>query len=154
MPSVTPGETPSLSNCWTWFSEGDSSYHALQVDLRRRFSGGFLLRGVYTFSRTIDDGDSLNQTTAANAPGLVSNPFNLRADKGLATFDVRSVAVINALSAFPFGRRQSFATNLKCWSNNFVAARSVASIVNVQSGFPFTPQLSYTPSNKGDTRNT
>jgi hypothetical protein len=29
----------------------------------------------------------------------------------------------------------------------------VNSIVTVQSGFPFTPQLSYNPSNNGDTRN-
>src|SRR5713226_312848 len=80
IPANTPRANPNLVNTWTWFSEGDSSYHALQLDFRRRFSRGFLLRGVYTFSRTIDDGDSLNQTTAANAPGLVSDPFNLRAD--------------------------------------------------------------------------
>ena len=30
---------------------------------------------------------------------------------------------------------------------------SVNSIVTIQSGFPFTPQLSYNPSNNGDTRN-
>jgi len=30
---------------------------------------------------------------------------------------------------------------------------SVAGILAVQSGFPFTPQLSYNPSNTGDTRN-
>jgi hypothetical protein len=153
IPANTPRANPNLANTWTWFSEGDSSYHALQVDLRRRFRHGFLLRGVYTFSRTIDDGDSLNQTTAANAPGLVSNPFNLRADKGLATFDVRSVAVINALYALPFGRGQSFANNLKGWSDKLVGGWSVSSIVTVQSGFPFTPQLSYNPSNNGDTRN-
>jgi hypothetical protein len=29
----------------------------------------------------------------------------------------------------------------------------VTSIVTAQSGFPFTPQLSYNPSNNGDTRN-
>jgi hypothetical protein len=153
IPANTPRANPNLANTWTWFSEGDSSYHALQVDLRRRFRHGFLLRGVYTFSRTIDDGDSLNQTTAANAPGLVSNPFDLRADKGLATFDVRNVAVINALYTLPFGRGQSFANNLKPWSNNFVGGWSVSSIVTLQSGFPFTPQLSYNPSNNGDTRN-
>ena len=74
-------------NTWTWFSEGVSSYHALEVDVRRRFSRGLSLRGVYTFSKALDDGDSLNQTTAGNAPGLAANPLNLRADKGLATFD-------------------------------------------------------------------
>src|SRR5712664_2627928 len=153
IPANTPRANPNLANTWTWFSEGDSSYHALQVDLRRRFSHGFLLRGVYTFSRTIDDGDSLNQTTAANAPGLVSNPFSLRADKGLATFDVRNVAVINALYSLPFGRGQPFANHIDGWRNNLVSGWSLSSVVTLQSGFPFTPQLSYNPSNNGDTRN-
>jgi hypothetical protein len=153
IPSGTPRANSTLANTWTWFSVGTSSYHALQVDLRRRFSHGLSLRGVYTFSKTLDDGDSLNQTTAANAPGLVSNPMNLRADKGLATFDVRNIAVINALYTLPFGRGQSFANNFEGWSDNFVSGWSVSSIVTAQSGFPFTPQLSYNPSNNLDTRN-
>ena len=150
---ATPRANPTLANTWTWFSEGTSSYHALQVDLRRRFSHGLLLRGVYTLSKTIDDGDSLNQTAAANAPGLVSNPFNLAADKGLATFDVRNIALINAVYSLPFGHGQHFANGLEGWREGLVAGWSVSSIVTAQSGFPFTPQLSYNPSNNGDTRN-
>ena len=127
---------PALANTWTYFSEGDSSYQALQVDLNHRFSSGFALRGVYTRSKTIDDGDSLNSTTSGGEPALASNPFNLRADRGLANFDVRNVAVINASYAPKFARG---------WTLN--------SIVTLQGGFPFTPQLSYNPSNNGDTRN-
>jgi len=153
IPAGAPRANPTLANTWTWFSEGTSSYHALQVDLRRRFSHGLSLRGVYTFAKTLDDGDSLNQTTAANAPGLASNPLNLRADKGLATFGVKNVAVINALYTLPFGRGQSFANGIEGWSNNLVAGWSVSSIITAQSGFPFTPQLSYNPSNNLDTRN-
>jgi hypothetical protein len=150
---ATPRANPAIANTWTWFSRGDSSYHAMQVDLRRRFSHGLSLRGVYTFSRTLDDGDSLNQTTAGNAPGLVSNPFNLRADKGLATFDVRNVAVINALYALPFGNGKAFARGLEGWRNALVSGWSLSSLFTAESGFPFTPQLSYNPSNNGDTRN-
>jgi hypothetical protein len=153
IPSGAPRANAALANTWTWFSEGASSYNALQVDLRRRFSHGLLLRGVYTFSKTLDDGDSLNQTTAGNAPGLASNPLNLAADKGLATFGVKNVAVINALYTLPFGRGQSFANSFEGWSNNLVTGWSVSSIITAQSGFPFTPQLSYNPSNNGDTRN-
>jgi hypothetical protein len=142
-----------LANTWTWFSQGTSSYHALQLDLRRRLSHGFLLRGVYTYSRTIDDGDSLNQTTAANAPGLVSNPFNLGADKGLATFDVRNIAVTSVLYALPFGRGKKFGNTLEGWRNGWASGWSLSSNITAQSGFPFTPQLSYNPSNNGDTRN-
>lgn len=153
IPAGAPRANPALANTWTWFSLGTSSYHALQIDFRRRFSHGFLLHGVYTFSKTLDDGDSLNQTTAANAPGLVSNPFNLGADKGLATFDVRNAAVVNALYGLPFGSGQAFANRFEGWRNGLVGGWSVSSIITAQSGFPFTPQLSYNPSNNGDTRN-
>jgi hypothetical protein len=153
IPAGAPKANPALANTWTWFSRGDSSYHALQIDLRRRFSRGLSLRGVYTWSKTLDDGDSVNQTTAGNAPGLVSNPFNLHADKGLATFDVRNVAVINALYALPFGQGQPLANGLQGWTNRLISGWSVAGILTAQSGFPFTPQLSYNPSNSGDTRN-
>ncbi|HUO33365.1 MAG TPA: carboxypeptidase regulatory-like domain-containing protein [Candidatus Acidoferrum sp.] len=155
IPAGTPKANPSptLANTWTWFSEGVSSYNALQVDLRRRFSHGLSLRGVYTWSKALDDGDSLNQTTAGNAPGLASNPLNLRADYGPATYDVRNLGVINAIYQLPFGHGQAFGGNLEGWKNGFAGGWSVASIITAQSGFPFTPQLSYNPSNNGDTRN-
>jgi hypothetical protein len=153
IPAGTPRVNPALANTWTWFSRGDSSYQSLQAELRKRFSHGLTFRGVYTFSKTLDDGDSLNQTTAGNAPGLVANPFNLRADKGLATFDVRNSVVVNALYALPFGRGERFAAGLTRWGDRLVSGWSVAGILTAQSGFPLTPQLSYNPSNNGDTRN-
>ncbi len=153
IPSGTPKPTPSLANTWTWFSEGVSTYNALQVDVTRRISQGLSVRGVYTWSKTLDDGDSLNQTTAGNAPGLVSNPFDLAVDKGLATFNVSNIGVINAIYELPFGTGKPYANDQNGWKNYLVGGWSVASVITAQSGFPFTPQLSYNPSNSGDTRN-
>jgi len=153
IPAGTPKANPAIANTWTWFSEGTSTYNALQVDLRRRFSHGLLLRGVFTFAKTLDDGDSLNQTTAGNAPGLVSNPLNLAADKGLATFNVEHVGVVNALYELPFGRGQRFANGSSGFARAAISGWSISSIIAAQTGFPFTPQLSYNPSNNGDTRN-
>jgi hypothetical protein len=123
------------------------------VDLSRRFSHGLSFRGVYTFSKALDDGDSMNQTTAGNAPGLVSNPYNLRADKGLATFNVTNLAVLNAVYSLPFGHGEKYASDLEGWKGQLASGWSLTSIVTLQSGFPLTPQLSYNPSNNGDTRN-
>jgi len=145
--------SPLIANTWTWFSLGDSSYNALQVDFTHRFSRGLSIRGVYTWSKALDDGDSVNGTTAANAPGLVSNPYNLRADWGLATYDVRNIGVVNALYDLPFGRGRTHANGLEGWANGFVSGWSVMSIVTLQDGFPFTPQLGYNPSNNKDNRN-
>ncbi|MGC1493485.1 MAG: hypothetical protein WA798_19130, partial [Candidatus Acidiferrum sp.] len=46
-----------------------------------------------------------------------------------------------------------YASDLGGWENGLVSGWSVASIITAQTGFPFTPQLSYNPSNSGDTRN-
>jgi carboxypeptidase family protein len=153
IPVGAPKANPALANTWTWFSRGDSSYHALQAEMQRRLSHGLTFRGVYTFAKTLDDGDSLNQTTAGNAPGLVSNPFNLAADKGLATFHVKHSAVVDALYALPFGSGEKFASGLHGFADRLLSGWSVGGILIAQSGFPFTPQLSYNPSNNGDTRN-
>jgi hypothetical protein len=150
---TTTKANPAIANTWTWFSEGVSSYNALQVDVNRRFSGGLMVRGVYTFSKVLDDGDSLNATTSGGGPALASNPFNLRSDWGLGTFDVRHVAVANATYALPVGRGKRFLAGLQGFGNAAVSGWMVNSIVTLQGGFPFSPQLSYNPSNNGDTRN-
>jgi len=153
IPAGAPRANPLLANTWTWFSVGTSTYHALQVDATRRFTHGLSFRGVYTFSKALDDGDSINQTTAGNAPGLVSNPLNLATDKGRATYDVTHIGVINALYALPFGHGQTYGSGVGGWSAGLISGWSVSSIVTLQTGFPLTPQLSYNPSNNGDTRN-
>ena len=153
IPAGTPKANPTLANTWTWFSHGDSNYNALQADLNHRFSHGLSLRGSYTWSKALDDGDSLNGTTAGNAPGLVSNPLNLTSDYGLATYDVRNAAVISAIYMLPFGHGQALGSGLDGWRGSLASGWFVNSIVTLQSGFPFTPQLSYNPSNNGDTRN-
>ena len=56
----TQPATPACAGTWTWFSLGESSYNALQMDVNHRFSQGLSLRGVYTWSKALDDGDSLN----------------------------------------------------------------------------------------------
>src|SRR6202044_2530589 len=39
-PSGAPLANPTLANTTTWFSEGLSSYNALQIDVNRRFQHG------------------------------------------------------------------------------------------------------------------
>jgi hypothetical protein len=156
-PTATGGSparpNPRLANTWTWMSEGNSSYNALQVDINRRFSRGLSLRGVYTFSKVLDDGDSYNGTAAGNAPGLVSNPYNIRADWGLGTFDVRNVGVISATYDLPLGHGRHWLGGTNGFGGALVSGWAANSVVTLQDGFPFTPQLSYNPSNDGDTRN-
>jgi hypothetical protein len=145
--------TASLANTWTYFSEANSFYHSLQLDVNHRFGMGFALRGVYTWSKTLDDGDSLNATTSGNEPALASNPFNLHQDWGLANFDVRNAAAISGAYELPFGHGKYFLRDATGLGNTLASGWTLNGILTLQDGFPFTPQLSYNPSNTGDTRN-
>jgi hypothetical protein len=143
---------PAVANTTHWFSEGVSSYNGLEVDVNHTFSHGLQIRGVYTYSKALDDGDSMNTSVATNSPAFVSNPLNpLQSDYGRASFDVRSAAVINATYDLPFGRRTGSGDNR--WWNGAFGNWQISGIETLVSGLPFTPQLSYNPSNDGDSRN-
>ena len=137
-----PLANPQLGSTWTWISQGVSSYNALQLDLNRRFANGFSVRGIYTWSKALDDGDTLNASAAANAPGLAMETRNLRLDWGLATFDARHTASIALDYELPFARH-----------NRWLGRWGLESIFSARAGFPFTPELSFNPSNNGNTQN-
>jgi hypothetical protein len=152
-PKGAPLANPNLANTTTWFSEGLSSYNALEVDVNRRMSHGLQLRGVYTFSRSLDDGTALNSSVGSNAPGFVMFPLNPKLDWGLSNSDVRHLAVINGTYELPFGKGQRFFGGASGWRRKLASGWSLSGIETLQSGFPFTPALGFNPSNDGDSRN-
>ncbi len=150
--SGAPLANNALLNSTHWFSEGISSYNGLEVDLNRRVSHGLQFRGVYTFSKALDDGDSLNTSIATNSPAFASNPLDPKgSDYGRGSFDIRHIAVINATYDLPFGRKNTGGRTP--WWNRVIGDWQLSGIETVQTGLPFTPQLSYNPSNDGDGRN-
>ncbi len=142
---------PALTNSTHWFSEGVSSYNSLEADLTRHFSHGLQFRGVYTYSKTLDDGDSLNTSVATNSPAFAENPLDPRWDYGPGSFDIRHSGVVNASYELPFGRGAQ--AKGPVWHKQLLANWQLSGIETAQSGLPFTPQMSYNSANDGDTRN-
>jgi hypothetical protein len=142
---------PSVWNTTHWFSEGISSYNGLEVDANHQLSHGLQIRGVYTYSKSLNDGDSMNTSVATNSPAFASNPLDPMADYGRASFDIRNSGVISATYSLPFGRGTASAENSV--AKTLLGDWQISGIETILSGLPFTPQLSYNPSNDGDTRN-
>ena len=140
---------PALANSTTWFSQGISSYNGLEVDVTQRLTHGLQFRGVYTYSKGLDDGDNMNTSIATNSPAFTANPHDPMADYARASFDIRHSGVINATYNFPFGR----STAANQWINRLIDNWQLSGIETLQTGLPFTPQLGYNPSNDGDSRN-
>jgi hypothetical protein len=152
-PTGVANANPALANSTHWFSEGVSSYNSLQVDVNRHFSHGLQIRGVYTWSKSLDDGTAWNSSVASNAPGFVMFPLNPKLDYGPSTTDVSNLAVLNGTYELPFGTGRHFASSVTGWQQKLIGGWSTSAIVTLQSGLPFTPQLGYNLTNNGDSRN-
>jgi hypothetical protein len=144
---------PSVANTTSWFSAGSSSYNALEVDLRHNFQRGFQLRANYTYSKNLDDGSAWNTSVSSNTPAYVSVPQRPHLDWGPAATDVRHLAAINGSYELPFGRGHRFFSDAGALGDRLISGFTLSSIVNIQTGFPFSPQLGYNPTGSGDTRN-
>jgi hypothetical protein len=148
-----PLANPALASSWAWISQGNSSFNAMEVDLRRRFASGLDFRTSYTWSKSLDNGDTLNASASANAQGLAQNTADLRNDWGPSTFDLRQTVAVTGIYQLPFGSGKKWLGDSHGFERILVSGWSVNGIESYNTGFPFTPQLSFNPSNNGNTTN-
>ena len=121
--------------------------------MRRQLSHGLQLRGVYTWSKNMDDGSAWNTSVSANTPAFVSYPGNPKLDYGLAATNIGQAAAINGTWELPVGRGHLALGNDSTLAEQFIGGWSLNGIATLQSGFPFSPQLGYNPTGNGDSRN-
>src|SRR5262245_58543751 len=76
-----------------------STYHSLQLEIRRRMSKGLQLQGNYTFSKALTDTDGNVQSTLEAFHTL----RNLAEDKHRASFDQTHRFIANFIYELPFG---------------------------------------------------
>jgi hypothetical protein len=150
---TTTKANPALANSTSWWSGGSGNYNALIVDLRHDLSHGLQFRANYTWAKNLDDGSAWNTSVSANTPAFVEVPSLPHLDYGPAATDIRSSANINATYDLPFGNGKAFLSNTSKFTGHVISGWTLSTIANLQTGFPFSPQLGYNPTGSGDSRN-
>jgi hypothetical protein len=144
---------PYLGAGFFWYTEGNSSYNALQIDVSRRLSKGLQIRGNFTWSKNLDMNSAPTGAQASNAPQMVEDRNNLPMDYGPSAFNVAAQAGISATYELPFGRGKAIFGNADGLAERFVGGWQLNGIATLLSGFPFTPLDGSNRSGDGDTRN-
>ena len=144
---------PYLSGGFFWYTEGNSSYNALEIDLTRRWSHGLQFRGNYTWAKNLDMNSGLTGAQAQNQAQMVLDRNDLPRDWGLSALNVTSQASISATYEFPFGQGKRWLTHPGTLESRLVSGWQLNGIATLLSGFPFTPQVGSNRSGDGDTRN-
>jgi len=116
-------------------SEGNSSYHAMQWRIDRRFARGFLVTTSYTWSRNIDStsdgvGGADIQSGNGNRTSVPVAQGGLRLDRGPSHFDRSHRFTILYVWDVPGPSHGFWKQSLGGWS--------LAGITSFQSGAPFT----------------
>jgi hypothetical protein len=144
---------PSLGAGFFWYTEGNSRYNALQVDVIHRFSNGLQFRANYTWSKDLDINSGLTGAQANNQAQMVMDPYDIKRDWGPSAYNIPNEASISGTYDLPFGKGRAWANNLGGFGNRLVSGWQFNTIVSLASGFPFTPQIGSNQSGDGDTRN-
>jgi hypothetical protein len=143
----------AVANTTSWWSGGTGNYNAFTVDLRHNLTHGLQFRINNTWSKNLDDGTAWNTSVSSNTPAFVQVPSLPHLDYGPAATDVRHLFAANATYDLPIGSNQALFANANKFTEHVISGWSVASIVTLSTGFPFSPQLGYNPTGSGDSRN-
>ncbi len=130
----------------------NSTYHAGQLSLSRRFSGGLGFSASYWFSKTLDYLSSMNLTGAAARPlsgevDIAQNPFNLRAERGPSLFDARHRFVLSGSWEIPTPRPLGGVAKavLGGWQFNAIGTASTGTPFTVFDSANVAGQASHPP---------
>src|SRR6202167_773780 len=110
------------------FSNGTSSYNALQLSVERHLNHGLQFQSSFTWSKTMDTASSGNISFGTNQ---LPNPFDLGYNRGISAENVPFIWVTNLIYTTPSLRDKNpfIRQTLGSWE--------VGGIVTLQSGFPF-----------------
>ncbi len=144
---------PYLSGGFFWYTEGNSSYNALQTNLTQRFSRGLEFRANYTWSKNLDMNSALTGAQATNEAQMVLNRNDLGKDWGPSALNAGQQASLSGRYELPFGRGKRWFGNVSKVGDEFIGGWQLNGIVTLLSGFPITPQIGSNRSGDGDTRN-
>ena len=144
---------PYLGGGFFWHTEGNSSYHGLQLDVSRRMSAGLQLRGNFTWAKNLDMNSAVQGAQANNQAQMVMDPNNVRRDWGPSALGVTGQAGISATYELPFGHGRRFLGQTGALANGLIGGWQLNCISTFLSGFAFTPLMGSNRSGNGDSRN-
>jgi outer membrane receptor protein involved in Fe transport len=129
-------------------SSASSIYHAVALEMQRRYAHGFQLLGSYTFSKTIDDNP---EPVAVLPPStdnlLLSDATNPRADRSLGVNDQRHRFVLSGV--WQIRGEQLHPSSARI----FLSGWEVSGILTAQSGLPYSGYVSSDLNNDGNNSN-
>lgn len=127
----------TLGTLRSWENSVNSTYHGLQLQIDRRFTGGFAFNANYTFSKSLDTRSTWHSgATSANLgqEGYSTDVEAIFLDYGRSIFDARHRFVSNFIWEVPWLKDSGHAA-----ARALLGGWQLNGVVTLQSPQPLTP---------------
>ena len=124
-------------------NRGNSNYHSLQLKAEKRISHGLSFLSSFTFSKSIND-----QPEICCSSPTPQNSYDLAAERGSSDFDQRMRWVTSFDYELPIGKGQPYLNSSRV-TDLILGGWHVGGIIALHTGFYFTSQVGFDPSNTG-----
>jgi len=134
---------PQFSGITLHENKLNSSYNAMTTKVEKRFSKGFTLLGMYTWSHALDQG---NEDLFDGGGGWVT-PWNLTPEWSNSNMDRRHAFVMSAVYELPFGKGRGYLTEGPAeW---ILGGWQIGGIFSKYTGLPRSHTINVNNSNLG-----
>ena len=135
-----PALMSDIGNISGTASNGNQSYHSLQLVMQKRLSSGLQYSIAYTYSKCMSD--AIGYYGAGGQSGSQSaywqNIYDSKAEWGPCFYDVTHNLTANVVYAVPFGRDRMFGKDMNRIVNGVLGDWQVSGILSLHGGFPLT----------------
>ncbi len=130
-PATGTRQFPALGLVDYKTSDSNSTFHALQLSLRRNFSRGFLVSANYQWAHSINDG------AVGGGEALAAENINCRAcERGSSDQDIRQVFTASAVWDLPVGRGHTFFRSTGGFLGTLLSGWELSGLGTARTGRP------------------
>ncbi|MBI2150376.1 MAG: carboxypeptidase regulatory-like domain-containing protein [Acidobacteria bacterium] len=127
---------PQFNQVNLYDNNDNSTYHAFQTQVTKRFSSGYSGQFSYTWSKAIGNSATSTFRAREDQSFWTRDPRNRSLQKGLPTFHRTHQFVAHGIWELPFGPSRLLASNAPNWVHRLVERWQFSSIFNWSSGQP------------------
>jgi len=128
---------PAYGNITIEHSQANADYNSLQLKLQQQFRHGISFLVGYTYAKSMDNAPGLGSTSSSSG-GLPQDSNCPACERGLSDFNQKSRLVLTPVVQLPFGQGKMFLGNTNRVVNALVSGYQLSSLVQIQTGRPFT----------------
>ncbi|HEY3453574.1 MAG TPA: TonB-dependent receptor [Bryobacteraceae bacterium] len=115
-------------------SLAQSIYHAMGIRFEKRLRTDYVVQASYTFAKLIDDSsESAGFTGTQQGP---QDSHNFKAERSLASQDMRHRFVASFQAPLPFGRKRAFFSSTNRFTEALIGGWQINGIFSSESGIP------------------